>query len=193
MTEEKKAVFLDRDGVLIQDCHLLTKSKDILLLDGVHSALKKLVELDYLLFLISNQSVVARGLMTEKECHELNSEILNLCTNGDFEFTGISLCFHHPDAQVEEWRADSDNRKPKAGAILKFIQAYNIDVKSSYMVGDRESDIIAGNISGLKSVLVSSTLKTTGSINYFEAYKEELKLPDVRYKSLLEFSNSLSS
>jgi D-glycero-D-manno-heptose 1,7-bisphosphate phosphatase len=157
MTMMNKAIFLDRDGVLVKDCHLLTSEEDICILPGVLDALTMFVLMQYKLIVISNQTVVARGLLDEQGVKRLHSNIIFLIA----QQTGILLddfffCPHHPDASIEKYRTNCTCRKPEPGMILEASAKHHIDLKNSYMIGDRISDCIAGIKAGCSTVMLQT-------------------------------------
>jgi D-glycero-D-manno-heptose 1,7-bisphosphate phosphatase len=168
----KKAVFLDRDGTLIEDKGYMKATDQIVLLPGVLDALKKLMEMNYELIVITNQSGVGRGLITENDVIRVNNIL-----SETLQFFGISIsafyfCPHHPDVGCE-------CRKPRPGMILRALDEMNIDKKKSYMVGDKLSDAEAGVAAGVTPVLIS---------NNTHMVKNDIVL---KFVSLHEFANSI--
>jgi len=181
-----RAVFLDRDGVLIEDVHLLTRSDKIRILEGVPQALKKLKESGYLLIVVSNQTVISRGLMTEQEVKALQTQVeRKLEESGAPPIGGFYFCPHHPNATILFYRKDCDCRKPRPGLLLHAAREFDIDLPGSFIVGDRITDIIAGARAGCRTILVqtgahlappietSSPLDTTISPDYICANLDE--------------------
>lgn len=153
----KPAIFLDRDGTLIPEADPVTKRSQIFLMPRVDEALKIFKTAGFSLVVITNQTVVARGILTEKEIHEhhiiLNNEV------GDMAGVAIDrfyVCPHHPDAQIEKYRVNCDCRKPKPGLILRAVHEMGIDVEKSFMIGDRLTDVMAGKRAGCKTVLLET-------------------------------------
>jgi len=154
----KKAIFLDRDGVLIEDIGLLTSISQIRLADYAVEALRNLAGKEYLLIVVSNQPVIARGLATPKDVEQINQHLGNLfLEQGGRRIDAFYYCPHHPNADLTEYRINCQCRKPKAGMLLAAATAFDIELHASHMVGDRISDIIAG-----QSVGCSTYLLTTG-------------------------------
>ena len=152
-----RGVFLDRDGVLVADNHLLTKIEDIHVFEGVPAALALLKEFGFYLIEISNQTVISRGLLTEKEMLSLNDQIDNAILNGNGpQLDAFYYCPHHPNATLETYRQDCDCRKPKPGLIIQAAEAYSIDLSQSFMIGDRITDIIAGQRAGCRTILLET-------------------------------------
>ncbi len=163
------AVFLDRDGVLIEDVHLLTKPEQIRIPSGVAAALTKLKAAGYKLIVVSNQTVVSRGLATEAQVGTVNrrmEELLN--TQGAPRFDGFYICPHHPKATLEEYRSECECRKPRPGLILKAGREHNVDLARSFMIGDRITDIVAGAKAGCRTILVQTGQHTAAPIESVE-------------------------
>lgn len=152
-----KTIFLDRDGVLIEDVHLLTNPGDIRILEGVPQALKSLKEAGFRLIVISNQTVVARGLVTEQEVYAINAEMERLLKQaGGPRLDGFYFCPHHPNATLPAYRIACECRKPRPGLLLRAAHEHNLNLDASFMVGDRITDIIAGARAGCRTVLVQT-------------------------------------
>ena len=149
-----RAVFLDRDGVLIEDVDLLTQSAQVRPLPGAAAALQRLKAAGFLLIVVSNQAVVARGLATEGEVEEINREIARrLAEQGAPAFDAFYFCPHHPKATLEAYRKDCDCRKPRPGMLRRAAEEFGIALSSSFMVGDRVTDIAAGVAGGGRTIL----------------------------------------
>ena len=152
-----KAIFLDRDGVLIEDVHLLTNSAQIHILDGVPSALQSLKKAGYWLIVVSNQPVVARGLLSEQDLLALQEEISRLLVAaGAPQLDALYYCPHHPNATLVEYRLNCECRKPKPGLLIQAAKEHQIDLENSFMIGDRITDNIAGGRAGCRTVLVQT-------------------------------------
>lgn len=161
----RKAVFLDRDGVIIalnqkDKTHgFILREEEVLILPGVKEALRKLKEKGYLLIVVTNQPAVARGLIEEKEVEELHKFI-----NKQLEemIDAFYFCPHrpemHPDvpAHAKKYRVACDCRKPSPGMILKAVEDFGIDLEKSWMIGDMASDIVMGKTAGCKTIMVKS-------------------------------------
>lgn len=164
-----RAVFLDRDGVLIQDVDLLVKSSQVQTLAGVPDALQRLSAAGFRLIVVTNQTVVARGLITEAEVDEINSTILRcLAEHGAPPIDKVYVCPHHPNATLPAYRIECECRKPRPGMLLQAAKDFNLDLKASFLVGDRITDIIAGAKAGCRTVMVESGLHTAPPIQTVE-------------------------
>lgn len=152
----RPCVFLDRDGVLIEDVDLLTDLHRVRLLPGVSEALTRLHRRGFALVVVSNQTVVARGLASEAEVSGIHAWL-----DRKFETTSARLdawyfCPHHPHADVSSYRQECECRKPRPGMLLRAQRELCIDLQRSFMVGDRLSDVHAGAAAGCKTILVQT-------------------------------------
>lgn len=151
----RRAVFLDRDGVLNKDPpHYAHRLDQLELLPRSGTAVKILNEYGYLVIIISNQSGVARGYYTENEVSIFNNALLMKIQEFGGEVDAIYYCPHHPDAKIEKYRLTCNCRKPNPGMLLQAAKEHNIDLQKSYVVGDKCSDIEAGKNAGCQTILV---------------------------------------
>lgn len=174
-----KAVLLDRDGTINEDRGYVHTADQFFLLPDAVKALRILMDLEYLLVIITNQSGVARGLFSEphlKQFLKYFHDRLNIL--GVF-FSGIYYCPHHPKGIVPEYRINCQCRKPGTGMFLQAINELGLDIHSSYTIGDSVRDIIPGNITGSKTILISDR----NNINKDTAFPER---PDFISKNLFE-------
>jgi D-glycero-D-manno-heptose 1,7-bisphosphate phosphatase len=149
------AVFLDRDGTLIEEVGYPTHPEQIRILGGVARALGRLSAAGYKLVVVTNQSAIARGLMSEDDLHRFHQAL-----DERFDLLGARVdayyaCPHHPDAsqaQRPDLAIDCDCRKPKPGLILRAAKDLDIDMARSWLVGDTWRDIAAGQAAGLRTV-----------------------------------------
>lgn len=152
-----KAAFLDRDGVLIVDAGFFNDPCEMKLFEQVPDFLSELKKMGFLLIVITNQAVIARGICSETEVVEANKYLSNLITaNGGPLIDAFYFCPHHPNADLAEYRKNCNCRKPAPGMILGAVEDFDIDVSKSFMIGDRISDVIAGREAGCKSILLQT-------------------------------------
>jgi D-glycero-D-manno-heptose 1,7-bisphosphate phosphatase len=157
MPDLRPAVFLDRDGVLLEDRGLLLAPSDIRLLDGVPQALARLKNAGFRLIVVSNQAAVARGLISESDLHEIHAEMCRrLEWAGAPPLDAIYYCPHHPHADVAAYRIVCDCRKPQPGLLLRAAREHGLDLARSFLVGDRPSDIAAGARAGCRTAWVQT-------------------------------------
>lgn len=157
----KKAIFFDRDGVLIEDSHLITSMSQVKLIAGAASLISYCREKGFLTFIVTNQTVVARGLISFDQAVRLNNQILlgirSREKNAIFDKTYI--CPHHPNANILEYKVSCECRKPKSGMILQAQREFDIDLDQSWIIGDRLTDVYAGRAVGLKAILLKSDVQ----------------------------------
>ena len=172
------AIFLDRDGVLIEDVDLLANPGDIRILEGVPQALTSLKEAGFQLILISNQTVVARGLVTEQGVWAIHAEMERLLEQaGGPCLDGFYFCPHHPNATLPAYRIACECRKPRPGLLLRAAREHNLNLGASFVVGDRITDIIAGAKAGCRTVLVQTGEHQAPPIETVEPLDESVQ-PD---------------
>ena len=182
----RAAIFLDRDGVLIEDANLLTVAGGIQVLEGVPKALERLRANGFRLIVVSNQAVVARGLATEPEVESINRCIGELIEQGGGpRIDAFYFCPHHPKATLPAYRKVCDCRKPEPGMLLRAAREHEIDLKGSFMVGDRMTDVIAGAKAGARTVLIQTGQHTAPPIETTEPLDPSIK-PDHVCGSLAE-------
>jgi D-glycero-D-manno-heptose 1,7-bisphosphate phosphatase len=152
-TESKKAVFLDRDGVLIADEGHLTNAANMKFLPGVPEALTRLRD-DFYLIVITNQSCISRGLLSEDGLRKIHIELCNRLAADGVELDGIYYCPHHPREGDGPYRIECQCRKPQPGMLLQAKADWNIDMDRSFMVGDNFTDAGAAQAAGVAAVVV---------------------------------------
>lgn len=149
---------MDRDGTINKYVGFLRDIEQFELLDGVTDAIKKINESGYLCIVVTNQPVIARGEVTYEQLDEIHNKMETLLGLEGAYLDGIYICPHHPhkgyEGEIPELKIDCDCRKPKPGMLLRAAKDFNIDLQKSYMVGDSESDILAGKAAGCKTVLI---------------------------------------
>jgi D-glycero-D-manno-heptose 1,7-bisphosphate phosphatase len=182
-----RAVFLDRDGVIIRDNDLMTTIDQVQVLDGVPLALSQLKRRGFKLIVVSNQSVVARGMLDEAGVDALNAQIQEILRQqGGPTLDGWRICPHHPNATLIQYRMNCECRKPKPGLILNAAHQLNINLFASFLVGDRISDISAGNAAGCKTVLVETGKHLDPPIETVETIHANTIKPHFQCKDLVE-------
>jgi mannose-1-phosphate guanylyltransferase / phosphomannomutase len=150
----KNAVFLDRDGVISRDIDLLNMPSQLELIKGASEAIKLINRSGYLAIIVTNQPVIARNLCSIDELNIIHNLLETLLGKDHAYVDAIYFCPHHPDSgypeERKEFKINCDCRKPKPGMIIQASHDWNIDLKNSYMIGDRKTDIEAGINAGLK-------------------------------------------
>ncbi len=152
-TELQKAVFFDRDGVINHDLGYIHKVEDFFWIDGAKEAIALCREKGYKIFIVTNQSGIARGLYTEKEVEVLHNFIQDELKKEDTFIDEYSFCPHHPQGIVEEYSKQCNCRKPEPGMIIELIKKHHIDVSQSFIIGDHPRDVEAGKNAGIDGYL----------------------------------------
>jgi D-glycero-D-manno-heptose 1,7-bisphosphate phosphatase len=147
MNNLRKAIFLDRDGVINKNRSDYVKTVDELEILDVGNAIKKLKENNFLVVVISNQSAINRGLTSHENVKKIHFKIQDYLKNKGTTIDAFYYCPHRPDENC-------DCRKPKPGLFEKATHELNIDILSSWMIGDRDSDIEAASQIGCKSIKI---------------------------------------
>jgi D,D-heptose 1,7-bisphosphate phosphatase len=178
-----KAIFLDRDGTLNEDPGYLGDPEQVILLPTVGDALNILKnQLNFLLIVVSNQSGVARGLITEEEVKKVNNRLNELLADFNVKIDDFYYCTAHPDFSSAE---ECECRKPSPKMILDASEKYNIDLSKSYLIGDNISDIESAMNAGCKSVLV----KTGYGMETINVLQKQNKFPSFVAENLMDAVN----
>ena len=150
----RPAVFLDRDGVISKEVDLLCKPEQLELIEGVGEAIRYINGKGYLAIVVTNQPVIARNLCSLEELDFIHAKLETLLGHERAYVNAIYYCPHHPDSgypeERKEYKIKCDCRKPAPGMLLKAAKDWNIDLSQSYMIGDRPSDVKAGENAGCK-------------------------------------------
>jgi len=156
------AIFLDRDGVINEliyyEDHGIVDSpftpEQMRVFPWVPEAIKRFKELGYKVIIASNQPGIAKGHFTWETFQRINQEMLLQIQRDGVKLDGEYYCFHHPEAKVEDLRKDCPCRKPNPGLLLKAAAELNIDLRSSWMIGDGLIDIKAGKEAGCRTIFI---------------------------------------
>lgn len=158
LRNQQKAVFLDRDGTINRYVGFLRSEEEFELLPGVAQAIGRINASGYLAVVVTNQPVIARGEVTVPELQNIHNKMETLLGYEGVYVDAIYYCPHHPhkgyEGEIPELKFDCDCRKPKPGMLLKAAEDYNIDLASSWMIGDGENDVKAGIAAGCKTALI---------------------------------------
>jgi D,D-heptose 1,7-bisphosphate phosphatase len=151
-----KAVFLDKDGTVIKDVPYNVNPGLITLLPGTVEGLQQLQANGYLLILVTNQAGVARGYFTEDQLPVVEHKLQQLLGERQVQLNGFYYCPNHPEGTVEPYKVACNFRKPMPGMLLKAAEEHQIDLESSWMIGDILHDVEAGNRAGCRTILINN-------------------------------------
>lgn len=141
---QQKAVFLDRDGVINDYNKHVNRPEDLVLFPWAASAIRRLNESGFLVFVVTNQGGVEMGYITPQDLEAIHSHLENLLHAQGAKIDEITYCPH--------FRTSCPNRKPKPGMIFDLAQKHGVALNTSWMIGDRKMDILAGNAAGCQTI-----------------------------------------
>lgn len=153
-----RAVFLDRDGTIIEDTSYVDDPDKVRLLPGAAAAIRRFANMDLLVVIVSNQSGVARGFFDEATLSTVHQRVEELLAECGASIDGAYYCpyLDGPEAKVEAYRRDSDLRKPKPGMLLQASEELQVDLEASWMVGDSSRDVEAGKRAGCRTIRIAA-------------------------------------
>jgi D-glycero-D-manno-heptose 1,7-bisphosphate phosphatase len=163
-TETKPAAFLDRDGVLNHDDGYIGTRERIRWMPGAAAAIRALNDAGYFVFVISNQSGVARGLFSEDDVRALHDWMRGELLRDGSRIDDVRFCPHHPQGSVAGYIDDCNWRKPKPGMLRDLMAHWPVRRDGSFVIGDKPSDIAAAEAAGLPGFLFAG-----GNVSAFVA------------------------
>jgi D-glycero-D-manno-heptose 1,7-bisphosphate phosphatase len=152
----QRAVLLDRDGTLTVEGEWLTRRQDLVLVPGAAAALARLSAAGWKLVLVTNQSAVARGLITPAELQEIHAELQQQLGAHGARLDAIYSCMHHPTEGKGAYKVECECRKPRPGLVLQAARELGLDLARCFMVGDAARDLEAGWAAGVPGILVAT-------------------------------------
>ena len=150
----KPAIFLDRDGTINEQVGYLNHIDRLWLLPGVAKAIRQLNEYPLPVFIVTNQAGAARGYFPEELVTKVNAKMEALLAEEGAHIDGLYYCPHLKGGKIAHLDVDCNCRKPKPGMLLQAAKEHNVDLKRSYVVGDRMGDVAFGQSVGAKGILV---------------------------------------
>jgi len=162
----KKAVFLDKDGTLIEDVPYNVDPEHIQLTRGATEGLQLLNASRYRLIVITNQSGVARGYFPELALVAVETRLRQLLADVGVPLAGFYYCPHHPDGVVQEFAKNCSCRKPEPGLLLCAADSHDINLTQSWFIGDILNDVEAGRRAGCKTVLIDNGNETEWQMSW---------------------------
>ena len=148
LTSGRPALFLDRDGVLVEEVNYLHRAEDVSLIPGAIEVIKRANDLKIPIIIITNQAGIGRRYYDWKHFCNVQSEIFDLLMQAEVNVDGVFACPHHPEARAPYYHKNHPWRKPNPGMLLIAQTLMNIDINKSLVVGERSSDIRAGLTAG---------------------------------------------
>ena len=160
----QRAVFLDRDGTMIEDVGYLDRLERLRLFPYTIDAIRLLNRAGYRIVVVTSQNGIAQGVVSEEFLTEAHAYVSALVEASGAKIDGYYYCPHSPDASIERYRVDCDCRKPKPGMILTAARDHGLDLTQSFVIGDRWRDIKMGLAAGTQAVLVETGYGRTQAV-----------------------------
>jgi D-glycero-D-manno-heptose 1,7-bisphosphate phosphatase len=182
MTTGRPAVFFDRDGTLNEEVEFLSAPEQLRLIPGAGRAVRAVNDEGMLAIVISNQSGIARGKLTEADLVPIHAKLQKELGTSGARIDRIYYCPHHPTEGIPPYRVDCDCRKPRPGMLRRAEKELGVDLQSSYVIGDKIVDVLAGRNAGAKGILV---LTGYGGSSVAEC-REKGVVPDYTAPSVVE-------
>lgn len=169
LINKQKAIFLDRDGTINKYVGFLRDINQLELIDGAAEAIKRINSSGYLVIVVTNQPVIARGEVSFSELEEIHNKLETLLGKEGAYIDGLYYCPHHPHKGYEgerpELKIECECRKPKPGMLFKAAKDFNIDLSQSWMIGDDDNDVLTGENAGCKSIKLQKGVNLLDAIN----------------------------
>jgi D-glycero-D-manno-heptose 1,7-bisphosphate phosphatase len=151
----RRAVFLDRDGTLNVDSGYVSRAQDVELIEYAAEGAKMLADSGYMLVIASNQSGIARGIMTQAQADAVDERLFALLQQRGVRVQAFYRCPHLLEGSIPEFAIECDCRKPKPGMLVQAARELGIDLAASWMIGDGARDVEAGLAAGCRAILLS--------------------------------------
>lgn len=154
MDQTTPALFLDRDGTMIEEVNYLKSPNQVRIFPGVGQAIHQINRLGVPVIVVTNQAGVARGLFTLEDVDRVHAHLAAELRSENAVIDAFYICPHHPSAGIGEWRTQCECRKPRPGMLLRAAAERNLDLRNSVMIGDKLIDLQAGADAGCDTMLV---------------------------------------
>lgn len=169
----RPAIFLDRDGIINEEVHLLNNPAQLKLIEGASEAIRLINQSGLLAVVVTNQPVIARNLCSVEELENIHATLETLLGKEHAYLNAIYYCPHHPDSgypeERKEYKIRCSCRKPAPGMLLQAAKDWNIDLANSYMIGDSDRDVQAGVNAGCKQSILVKTNEPNGLLKAVRA------------------------
>jgi D,D-heptose 1,7-bisphosphate phosphatase len=156
LKNKQKAIFIDKDGTLIPDIPYNTDPSLITLIDGVADGLRLLAQTGYKIIVVANQPGLAYGYCSPEALERIRGTLQLLLAKEEVPLHAFYFCPHHPKGSVPEYSIQCWCRKPKPGMLLQACMDHQLDIKSSWIIGDTLDDIEAGRKAGCQTILIDN-------------------------------------
>jgi D-glycero-D-manno-heptose 1,7-bisphosphate phosphatase len=152
----RKAAYLDRDGTINEEVDYLREANQLRLIPGAAEAIRRLRQQGWLAIVVTNQSGIARGYLSESQLSEIHDQLRHLLAQDGAELDAIYYCPHHPTFGDAPYRRDCGCRKPKTGMIEQAARDFSVETMHSVVIGDRLQDIEMAHAAGSRGILVKT-------------------------------------
>ena len=153
MNPLRPALFLDRDGVINIDRGYVCEREQFEWVDGAADCIRQFKARGWWIFIVTNQSGIARGLYTEAQMHNLHTWMLAELENQSAQIDKLYFCPYHAEGEIARYRKDSFDRKPKPGMLLQAMAEFPVKREASFLIGDKQTDIDAAHAAGIGGFL----------------------------------------
>jgi D-glycero-D-manno-heptose 1,7-bisphosphate phosphatase len=174
----RPAVFFDRDGVLNEDFGFVHMADQLSWIPGAREAVSHLTKAGYLVFVVTNQSGIARGYFTAETVEKLHQTMGEEIASFGGQINAFAYCPHHPDAIVEQYRQTCTCRKPAPGMILDLLRHWPVDLQRSLLIGDQPRDLAAAEAAGI----AAAHFQGGNLLDFVKSALEQLKSGDLRHR-----------